>query len=189
VDRLVSAPETEVIANPDPAPALEVMGPLSAGRVNEPNPGSGQGLDAARDEQSTTGARPSQRSVASAQSTGRLEASDTDSRNSTSEHRGHEPGSEDAGVTISGAQLFVFMESETAWRAFEPDRPCEAGRYALRIRVEDGVISEVWPVANPPAPTRQVRASQLVLGLEVADVADGEYSAEVVVEPRRPTNY
>jgi hypothetical protein len=77
------------------------------------------------------------------------------------------------------------MEAETAWRGFEPDGPSEAGRYALRIRVEGGVVREVWPVANPPAPARQVRASQLVLGLEVDNVPDGEYAAEVVVEPRR----
>jgi hypothetical protein len=48
------------------------------------------------------------------------------------------------------------------------------------------VVREVWPVANPPAPTNQVRASQLVLGLEIENVTDGQYAAEVVVEPRRP---
>jgi hypothetical protein len=75
------------------------------------------------------------------------------------------------------------MEAETAWRSFEPERPCEAGRYTLRIRIENGVVREVWPVANPSATTRQVRASQLVLGLDIEDVADGEYAAEVVIEP------
>jgi hypothetical protein len=92
----------------------------------------------------------------------------------------------DAAAPSAGGQLFVFMEAETAWKSFEPPSPSEAGRYSLRIRIEGDRVVEVWPVANPPATTRQVRASQLVLGLEIEGVPDGEYAAEVVIESREP---
>lgn len=188
-DRLVAAPEPEVNPAPEPAAALEVMGPLSNGSASEQKRDTGQPQARLEADEQMAAGRPSTReSEASAKSAGNLAPSDLDRSKSTTDARGRRTGTEDSGVTASGAQLFVFMESETAWRGFTPDGPCEAGRYALRIRVEDGVIREVWPVANPPAPTRQVRASQLVLGLEVENVADGEYSAEVVVEPRHPTN-
>lgn len=196
-DRLVAAPEPEVNPAPEPAPALEVMGPLSNGSVSEQKRDSGRRIDLTNGqpptrleagEQSAAGRPNTRESEASAKSAGNMVPSDPDRSKSTTDTRDSGTGTEDSGVTASGAQLFVFMESETAWRGFAPDGPCEAGRYALRIRVEDGVIREVWPVANPPAPTRQVRASQLVLGLEVENVADGEYSAEVVIEPRHPPN-
>jgi len=194
-DRLVSAPAEEN-STLEPAPPLDVMGPLNAGRASEHDPGTGQRRETAAEgtpvgiealEQSAGEDRPSPKPVASADSAATVESSRGDRPKSTTENRDLRSRAVENGAPIAGAQLFVFMESETAWRPFEPDGPCEAGRYALRVRVEDGVIREVWPVANPPAPTRQVRASQLVLGLEVENVSDGEYSAEVVVESRRPT--
>jgi hypothetical protein len=194
-DRLVSAPAEEENPGLEPAPPLEVMGPLSAGRASEHDPGTGQRRETAAKgtsvriealEHSAGEDPPSPKPVAPADSAAAVESSRGDRPKSTTENRDLRSRAVETGVPIAGAQLFVFMESETAWRPFEPDGPCEAGRYALRVRVEDGVIREVWPVANPPAPTRQVRASQLVLGLEVENVSDGEYSAEVVVESRRP---
>lgn len=191
-DRLLSAPEPEVNSAVDPAPPLEVLGPLSAVNVSEETRSGRQDFDA----QSTTGleadeatsvSQPQPRTSAASKKSGkRTSISNQGTSETPNRERRQKAGFGDVGTGKTGAQLFVFMEAETAWRGFEPDGPCEAGRYALRIKVEDGVISEVWPVANPPAPTRQVRASQLVLGLEVEGVDDGEYAAEVVIEPRRP---
>jgi hypothetical protein len=167
-DRLMSAPEPEIEAVLEPAPALEVLGPLDDGAA----------VAGKRGDREYRGVDESAAAVPDAAGVERKQL-----LTGTATGRGR-PSSSDAAVVH--AQLFVFMAAETAWRSFEPDGPCEAGRYALRIKVEDGVVRAVWPVANPPAPARQVRASQLVLGLEVENVADGEYSAEVVVEPRRP---
>jgi len=198
-DRLVSAPEPEINPPLDPAPALEVMGPLDAAeRSRDENSGRQDHDDATADLQGQRRAGRSateQSEVAEKSRAASLPADEsalTDTTGGTTTlPRGQSSDRGDAtakNAPISGAQLFVFMEAETAWRGFEPDGPSEAGRYALRIRVEGGVVREVWPVANPPAPTRQVRASQLVLGLEVDNVPDGEYAAEVVVEPRRLFN-
>lgn len=189
-DRLLSAPDPEIETVLDPAPALEVLGPLDdspaivkeSGSRESPDPGAsfisgtrdaegkGNEEDRAVEESSTT--PPDKAAVApklpqTRTATGRAASSSSE-------------------AAVAHGQLFVFMAAETAWRSFEPDGPCEAGRYALRVRIEDGVVRAVWPVANPPAPARQVRATQLVLGLEIDNVADGEYAAEVVVEPRRP---
>lgn len=187
-DRLLAAPEPEVETVLTAAPALEVMGPLGAsakGDADGSAQGENEGAPPGRhkslsdSERGDGGKRPAEGAVQGGlsdagtppaqtrQSAGRSQAEETD-------------------APFAGGQLFVFMEAETAWRSFDPEGRCEAGRYALRVRIENGVVREVWPVANPPAPARQVSASQLVLGLEIDDVADGEYAAEVVVEPRRP---
>lgn len=98
---------------------------------------------------------------------------------------------EGPGVTAGGrttqAQFFLFDESRTVWRDFEPSARCKHGRYALRVRIEEGFVVEVWPVgaATSPAPQERLCAAGLATGLEVADVVDGEYHAEVVIEPRR----
>ncbi len=189
-DRLMSSPDPEIEPVLEPAPALEVLGPLDdspaigkkSGYREGPGPGAsinpsrreaeGKGNEEYRGVDESSAAAPDKGAVVpkllqTGTATGRARSSSSD-------------------AAVAHAQLFVFMAAETAWRSFEPEGPCEAGRYALRIRVENGVIRAVWPVVNPPAPARQVRASQLVLGLEVENVADGEYSAEVVVESRRP---
>ncbi len=187
-DRLVAAPDPEVEPVLAPPPALEVMGPLDAG------PGDND-AGAGREELDD---RPSGRRQSFADEGSPAESERADKGAVRSGPAGVEPSAQGTGASedrsslrkseasSSGAQLFVFMQAETAWKSFSPDESCEAGRYSLRIRVENGVIREVWPVANPPAPTRQVRASQLVLGLAIENVADGEYAAEVVVEPRQP---
>lgn len=199
-DRLVSAPEPEVDPALDPSPALEVMGPLEVGSLSEERRLKRREADVApgnlaklpSDDESTSGGRrvsekynaPSSTTEGQVQSDSGVAAPPV----AQTQDKASQVSPTTSDATVAGAQLFVFMAAETAWRSFEPDGPCEAGRYALRIRIEDGVVREVWPVANPPAPTRQVRASQLVLGLVVDNVADGEYAAEVVVEPRRPPN-
>jgi hypothetical protein len=79
----------------------------------------------------------------------------------------------------------VFMGEDTAWRSFRPDTHCEPGRYALRVRIERGVVAEVWPVWKPvAAPQGALEAADLLLGLTVDGVPSGEYPAEVVIEPR-----
>ncbi len=174
-DRLVAAPDPEIDAVVTAAPALEVMGPIDTDTSG----------DAAGSAQPDIEVKPPARHKSLAGSEARTDKGRADAAAGQGRLAGR-AASEEFAAPPAGAQLFIFMEAETAWRSFAPEGPCEAGRYALRIRVEDGVVREVWPVANPPAPTRQVRASQLVLGLSVDNVADGEYAAEVVVEPRQP---
>jgi hypothetical protein len=84
------------------------------------------------------------------------------------------------------AQLFIFDAGKTSWQAFEPRARCDTGRYTVRVRVGGGVVREVWAVgrATLNSPSPPLCAGELVRGLAVSEVADGEYAAEVVVEPR-----
>jgi len=84
------------------------------------------------------------------------------------------------------AQLFVFINGNSAWRAFTPAATCKAGRYSVRIVVAGGAVREARPVggAASAAPSQRLCAAGLVLDLEIDAVADGEYPAEIVVEPR-----
>jgi hypothetical protein len=83
-------------------------------------------------------------------------------------------------------QLFVFINGKSAWRKFTPATTCKAGRYAVRIVVADAKVREARPVggAASAAPAQRLCAAELVLDLEIDGVADGEYPAEIVVEPR-----
>jgi len=83
-------------------------------------------------------------------------------------------------------QLFVFVDEETAWQDFETKAFCTPGRYSVRVKVSAGVVTEVLPVGGATADKTSQRlcAGQLVVGLAITGVPDGEYSAEVVVEPR-----
>jgi len=92
----------------------------------------------------------------------------------------------DGGVSTGQAQLFIFIGGKTSWQDFEPRARCDTGRYTVRIRIGGGVVREVWPVggATSDTPSQRLCAGDLALGLVVTDVADGEYPAEVVVEPR-----
>jgi hypothetical protein len=84
------------------------------------------------------------------------------------------------------AQLFIFIDGKSAWREFTPKDACKPGRYAVRIVVARGVVREVRPVggAASATPSQRLCAANLVLDLEIEGVADGEYPAEVVVNPR-----
>ena len=84
------------------------------------------------------------------------------------------------------AQLFVFIDGESAWREFTPAASCKPGRYSVRIVVANGAVREARPVggAASATPSQRLCAAGLILDLEMAEVADGEYPAEVVVEPR-----
>lgn len=174
VDHLVAEPAPEIEPSTDPDPALEVLGPLESAEEAARTRGRGE---AGGDDKAAPRGKSDAPTLADEGAFGAAPE--------TGAHRkGARPVAE---APVPTAQIFVFMDAKTAWRSFEPHSPCEAGRYTIRIRVQDGLVREVWPVANPPAPSRQVRASQLVLGLEIEGVPDGQYTAEVVVEPKRRT--
>jgi hypothetical protein len=92
----------------------------------------------------------------------------------------------EAAPPMGRAQLFVFINGKSAWRAFTPSATCKAGRYSVRIVVAGGAVREARPVggAASAAPSQRLCAAGLVLDLEIDAVADGEYPAEIVVEPR-----
>ncbi|MEJ2581501.1 MAG: hypothetical protein P8127_07680 [Acidobacteriota bacterium] len=84
------------------------------------------------------------------------------------------------------AQLFVFVGEDSAWREFTPAHVCKAGRYMVRIVVTTGVVREAKPIggAASASPSQRLCAADLVIGLEIEDIVDGQYSAEIVIEPR-----
>jgi hypothetical protein len=89
------------------------------------------------------------------------------------------------------ARLVVFVDGETSWREFEPRTRCGHGRFILRVRIDGGIVREVWPVGGVTSEqrTQLACAGDLIRGLPIADVVDGEYAAEVVVEPHgEPTD-
>ncbi len=160
VDRLLAGNEPE-IETPGEIEPLEVMGPLPVEyRSQRRTPG----VMATAEGTASRPVTESQRSSAGPGSDGSPEA----------ERRGPLDG-----------QLMVFMGEATAWRSFRPDSGCEPGRYALRVRIEDGMVAEVWPVWKPvTAPQGALQAAERLLGLAVDGVPPGEYPAEVVIEPR-----
>ncbi|MDH3815377.1 MAG: hypothetical protein OEV48_12875, partial [Acidobacteriota bacterium] len=91
-----------------------------------------------------------------------------------------------ASPPMGQAQLFVFVDGKSAWRDFTPPATCKAGRYSVRIVVAGGAVREARPVggAASAAPSQRLCAAGLILGLEIDEVADGEYPAEIVVKPR-----
>ena len=84
------------------------------------------------------------------------------------------------------ARLFVFMNGKSAWRDFSPLETCKAGRYSVRLVVAGGAVREARPIggAASASPSQGLCAAGIVLDLEIEGVADGEYPAEIVVEPR-----
>jgi anti-sigma factor RsiW len=93
----------------------------------------------------------------------------------------------DSAPPVGRAQLFVFIDGKSAWREFTPTASCRPGRYSVRIVVADGAVREARPVGGAAAamPSQRLCAATLIRDLEIDGVADGEYPAEVVVEPRR----
>jgi len=92
-------------------------------------------------------------------------------------------GRSSAADRAAAGRLLVFMGGDTAWQDFEPRVACVAGRHAVRVRVEGGVVRKVWPVWKPlAAPFDSLQASELVVGLAIAGVPDGDYAGEVVIE-------
>ena len=183
VERLLAEHEPEVAPADEVPPPLEVLGPLDV-----PVPAKRRG------DRLTPDPMPPEDDgrimpPAAAGATANLPSSDA-ARPSSSEDLGlGGAAGRRSGAAAAHGQLLVFIEGETAWRSFELRERCDPGRYAVRVKIENGIVLKVWPVWKPlAAPTESLQASELVLGLAVEGVVDGEYPAEVVVEagPARP---
>jgi len=192
-DRLLASPVADVELD-DPA-ALEVLGPLEEGEIpkskdretkgvpldevvatNSPMPVEKDAMKGERVRPAPTGEKndldraPQRADMGSSQEAG----------------RGSALQSWEAAPPMGRAQLFVFINGKSAWREFTPSAACKAGRYSVRIVVGNGAVREARPVggAASAAPSQRLCAAGLILDLEIDDVIDGEYPAEIVVEPR-----
>lgn len=194
VERLLADREPEVATADEVPPPLEVLGPLdvpvpakrgAAGAAPDPAPPDDDGRVRASAAAGPTANLPPSSSArpSSADHLGRQGA---DRNNEGSRTAPRDPDTAGRRSDAALGQLLVFVEGETAWRSFELRERCDPGRYAVRVRIENGTVRRVWPVWKPlAAPTESLQASELVLGLEIEGVADGEYAAEVVVEAGR----
>lgn len=186
-------PDVE-LGNP---PALDVLGPLEKEIGEELSPPSdtllyskgerkteGAGVSADRfNESKARDVAPAPRPAFEATTTGKnAKSDDLSARGATS------PGSRLWGdhATAGRGKLFIFVDEETAWKDFEVKAFCTPGHYSVRVKVSAGVVTKVLPVGGATAnkTSQNLCAGQLVVGLAVTGVPDGEYSAEVVVEPR-----
>ena len=192
-DRLLASPAPDI--GLDDPPPLEVLGPLEEGEIpaSENEETTSIPLDevlakssaVAEDKDAGKGARL--RPAAASEKGDVDRAPRREEKNSAREAgRGAVLQSWEAAPPMGRAQLFVFINGKSAWREFTPSTACKAGRYSIRIVVADGTVREARPVggAASAAPTQRLCAAELVRDLEIDGVADGEYPAEIVVEPR-----
>ena len=109
-----------------------------------------------------------------------------DKMSTRSGERGETLQSWDSAPPTGRGQLFVFVDGRSAWREFTPEAACKPGRYSVRIVVAEGRVRQARPVggAASASPSQRLCAADLVLDLEIEEVEDGEYPAEVVVESR-----
>jgi hypothetical protein len=193
-DRILASPIPEVALSAPPA--LEVLGPLEKKRgsvddedldqarradsavafgATEPGndrPGASDPTNEALEGQATSPSAPG--------STGFLSEDAVDTQ-APARWNNQGPGSR--------GHLYIFMDGETAWQNFETEMRCQSGRYVVRIRVNNEVVRDVWPVGIPPAtPSQRLCAAEIISGLKIENVPDGEYPAEVVVERRGTRN-
>jgi len=192
-DRLLASPAPEGELD-DPVP-LEVLGPLEEGeaRTFENQKPAGVSLDEVQAKSQAVAEDKGARMGESLRPTAPGEKGDLNRPPQRNEKgRAHE-GDRDAALQswvasppMGQAQLFVFINGKSAWRDFTPPSTCKAGRYSVRIVVTGGAVREARPVGGAAlaAPSQRLCAAELVLGLEIDEVADGEYPAEIVVEPR-----
>jgi len=190
-DRLLASPIPEIELE-DPLP-LEVLGPLEEGEGFEPADetigGEQVGMvaesAAALADTDELKSRPDQPAAPMAKRD-RIQ-SNTPKKEADARvgGRGAAMQSWEADPPRGRARLFVFINGESAWREFTPSATCKPGRYTVRIVVGGGEVREARPVGGAAAasPSQRLCAAQLVIDLEIEDVADGEYPAEVVVEP------
>jgi len=194
-ERLLASPIPDVeVGHP---PALEILGPLEEEVGDELSPpqdavlGSREknksefaGVSAGRsDESRTRDAPPAPRPASEITATAKVgEDEDVSTRDAASSDSRLWRDRTPAGR----GQIFIFVEEETAWRDFEANAICFPGRYAIRVKVGAGVVTKVWPVGGATWNKTSWRLcpGKLVVGLTIDGVPDGEYSAEVVVEPR-----
>ncbi len=195
-DRLLASPAPDIeLDNPPP---LEVLGPLEEGRaamseneaanlpLNEVM-AKASAVVAERDAKKGESPRPA---VPGARDDRDNSPQREDTVGARETGRGSALRSWEAAPPMGRAQLFVFIDGKSAWREFKPSSACKAGRYSVRVVVAGGFVREVRPVggAASAAPSQRLCAAGLVLDLEIDEVADGEYPAEIVVEPRGSGN-
>jgi hypothetical protein len=192
-DRLLASPVAEVELD-EPAP-LEVLGPLDEGEVFsfETTAGADAPLDDAEGKSSAVekdkaGKKSEGFRQPEPPSSGDLDLSGRSEDLSTARatSRAAAPQSWKAAPRTGRGQLFVFIGEESAWREFSPSATCKAGRYPVRVVIAGGVVREARPVggAASASPSQRLCAAGLILDLEIDGVADGEFPAEIVVEPR-----
>jgi hypothetical protein len=192
-DRLLASPVPDVELH-DPAP-LEVLGPLEEGEIPTLEDQKAtrimsddviaESSGAAQDKDAKEGEifRP----AVPGEKGDRDDAPQREDGGSARvAGRGAALQSWEAAPPMGRAQLFVFINGKSAWREFTPSTTCKAGRYSARIVVAGGVVREARPIggAASAAPSQRLCAAGLVIDLEIAGVADGEFHAEIVVEPR-----
>ncbi len=193
-DRLLASPIADAKVEVDTPPALEVVGPLDspAGNTTESAPAVTADevrqrgaletpieLEAAGKTAVGAAAPATRRDQASPSSAEREKAGPADTGLSTAPLWEPEP-------PTGRAQLFVFIDGSSAWLEFTPSATCKPGRYSVRIIVGNGAVRVARPVggAVSESPSQRLCAAELLIDLEISEVADGEYPAEVVVEPR-----
>jgi hypothetical protein len=183
-DRLLASPIPDMEF--DQPPPLEVLGPLEEEKLPGPaDEASGVNAAGAAEKRSAASTVSIPKSKEGAK-TGRLTTGDTQPSAGKDAGRPSALRPWDAAPPTGRAQLFVFIDGKSAWREFTPEAACKPGRYAVRVVVVQGAVREVRPVGGGASatPSQRLCAADLVLELEIEGVADGEYPAEVVVEPR-----
>jgi hypothetical protein len=190
-DRLLASPIPDV--EMDQPPPLEVLGPLEgevgseglAGTTLDESVAAPSGEIAPTEKKASTG-RPKSAAPLSTQGdqAARTQESDRDRAHEIDHNAAPQPW--DADLPKGRAQLFVFIDGKAAWRKFTPPQTCKPGRYTARITVRGGTVREARPVGGAASslPSQRLCAAGLIIDLEIEDVADGEYQAEIVVERR-----
>ncbi len=190
-DRILASPIPNIVL--DDPPALEVLGPLereARGNETEESDGAttqasatifaeaGAAKEVLGERTGATDTAEDQTAIPPGPEKKKIGADEADDGSNA----GVSAPWENQGPATRG-HLYVFMDGDTAWQNFETETRCQSGRYVVRIRVSNGVVGDVWPVGIPPAaPSQRLCAAEIIVGLKVEDVADGEYPAEVVVE-------
>lgn len=195
-DRLLASPipEREVAVAP---PVLEVLGPLNneeekvfathdagqphAGEVAPAPPSGAMGdSDAAADGGRSAARKTLSSAEPMANRSTAPSTSEGGKRNETATIGEMAPMSFDGAGT---GRLYVAVDGKTIWRGFDPKRRCPPGRHIVRLDIAAGVVVKALPFGGvqslAPAETC---AADLVHGLEIEGVPDGEYRAEVVVD-------
>lgn len=190
-DRLLASPIPEIeLAAPPP---LEVLGPLERETGSDGTTGvsTGETADAERAgkamvEKRAASRRPEGATAPIAKGDHGPAASQVAEDEARDIDRDAAMQSWEADSPRGRAQLFVFDDGRSAWREFTPTRSCKPGRYMVRITVSASTIREARPVGGAAAvsPSQRLCAAELIRDLEIEDLADGEYQAEIVIRRR-----
>ena len=200
VDRLLASPLPEPIL--EELPALDVLGPLAAGEVDSLDKSTMAG--AAPEMAGVESGYPDDQDGLKNKLRKRADATELPEQPSETGRRLREGEESTAGAlapaprsgkavvpwsdeaTSRTSRLYVFLNGETAWLEFRPTTGCPIGRYSVRIRVTEGTVASAWSLGgNPSVPAaRRYCAGEAVQGIELENVPDGDYLAELVVEMR-----